>query len=74
LAQALELIEMKQPSAVQTSMTKLFLADKAVEIVLTCQRVLGAYGYAQGFSMERLVRMFWHCLFLAAPRRFKRAI
>jgi alkylation response protein AidB-like acyl-CoA dehydrogenase len=56
LAQALELIETKQPSAVQTSMTKLFLADKAVEIVLTCQRVLGAYGYAQGFSMERLVR------------------
>jgi len=44
------------PSAVDTSMAKLFVSDNAVEIVLACQLVLGAYGYAQGFAMERYVR------------------
>jgi len=44
------------PSAVDTSMAKLFVADMSVEIVLECQRVLGAYGYAKGFAMERYVR------------------
>jgi len=45
-----------QPSAVETSMAKLYVADTAREIVLTCQQVLGAYGYAHGFAMERYVR------------------
>lgn len=44
------------PSAVDTSMAKLFISDTAVEIVLECQKVLGAYGYAHGFAMERYVR------------------
>jgi alkylation response protein AidB-like acyl-CoA dehydrogenase len=44
------------PSAVDTSMAKLFISDNAVEIVLACQRILGAYGYAHGFAMERYVR------------------
>ncbi len=44
------------PSAVDTSMAKLFISDNAVEIVLTCQRIMGAYGYAHGFAMERYVR------------------
>ena len=44
------------PSAVDTSMAKLFVSDTAREIVLTCQQVLGAYGYAKGFAMERYVR------------------
>lgn len=44
------------PSAVDTSMAKLFVSDNAVEIVLACQRVMGAYGYAHGFAMERYVR------------------
>lgn len=44
------------PSAIDTSMAKLFISDNAVEIVLACQRVLGAYGYAHGFAMERYVR------------------
>jgi alkylation response protein AidB-like acyl-CoA dehydrogenase len=56
LAHALDLIEANEASAVQTSMAKLFVADTAVEIVLVCQRVLGAYGYAEGFGMERYVR------------------
>ena len=32
-------------------MAKLFVSDTAREIVLSCQQVLGAYGYAQGFAM-----------------------
>ncbi len=45
-----------QPSAVETSMAKLFLGDTTRDIVLSCQQVLGAYGYAHGFAMERYVR------------------
>ena len=56
LESSLDLIDRGEPSGVQTSMTKLFVADAVVELVLKCQRILGAYGYAQGFAMERLVR------------------
>ncbi|MGH0029813.1 MAG: acyl-CoA dehydrogenase family protein [Myxococcota bacterium] len=45
-----------RPCAVETSMAKLFVADTAVEIALTCQRVMGAYGLAEGHDMERHVR------------------
>jgi alkylation response protein AidB-like acyl-CoA dehydrogenase len=45
-----------QPSAVETSMAKLYVADTTKEVVLSCQQVLGAYGYAHGFAMERYVR------------------
>lgn len=44
------------PSAVETSMAKLFVADQCRNIVLACQQVMGAYGYAKGFQMERYVR------------------
>lgn len=44
------------PSAVDTSMAKLFVSDTTRDIVLTCQQVLGAYGYTHGFAMERYVR------------------
>jgi len=42
--------------AVESSMAKLFVAEHAVEIVLACQRVLGAYGCARDYDMERYVR------------------
>jgi len=45
-----------KPCSVETSMAKLFVADTAVEIALLCQRVLGAYGLAEGYDMERHVR------------------
>ena len=45
-----------QDAGVATSMAKLFVSDTAVEIVLTCQRVLGAYGYVGDGDMERYVR------------------
>ena len=56
LAQAAWLVQERKNSAVQTSMAKLYVAETTVDIVLTCQRVLGAYGYAEGFGMERYVR------------------
>jgi alkylation response protein AidB-like acyl-CoA dehydrogenase len=49
-------VQKGQPSAVETSMAKLFVCDTTRDIVLACQQVLGAYGYAHGFAMERYVR------------------
>jgi alkylation response protein AidB-like acyl-CoA dehydrogenase len=45
-----------RPCSVETSMAKLFVADTAVEIAIACQRVMGAYGLAEGHDMERHVR------------------
>lgn len=56
LTQAAWLVDQNLPSAAQTSMAKLYVAETAVEIVLSCQKVMGAYGYAEGFNMERYVR------------------
>lgn len=42
--------------AVESSMAKLFCADTCAEIVLECQRVMGAYGYSEEYDMERYVR------------------
>jgi len=57
LQHAAWLVETGQPSAVATSMAKLFISENAKDIILSCQQyVMGAYGYAQGFNMERLVR------------------
>lgn len=56
LMSAAQKVHARQPSAVDTAMAKLFVSDTAREIVLSCQQVLGAYGYAQGFAMERYVR------------------
>jgi alkylation response protein AidB-like acyl-CoA dehydrogenase len=44
------------PCSVETSMTKMYVCEIGTEIVLTCQKVMGAYGYARGFDMERHVR------------------
>ena len=56
LAHAAALVENHQNSAVATCMAKLFVCETASEIVLACQKVMGAYGYAEGFKMERYVR------------------
>jgi len=46
-----------ETSAVDTCMAKLFVSETAKGIVLACQQsVMGAYGYAEGFQMERYVR------------------
>jgi len=41
---------------VESSMAKLFIADTGVDIVLKCQQVMGAYGCASDYDMERYVR------------------
>lgn len=41
---------------VESSMAKLFIAETGVEIVLKCQQVMGAYGCAEEYDMERYVR------------------
>jgi len=57
LQNAAWLVETRQQSAVATSMAKLFITEKAKNMVLACQQyVMGAYGYAKGFNMERYVR------------------
>jgi len=43
-------------ATVEMSMAKLFVTETALDIVLTCQRILGAYGYVRDFDMERYVR------------------
>lgn len=42
--------------SVESSMAKLFIADTGVDIVLKCQQVMGAYGCAEEYDMERYVR------------------
>jgi alkylation response protein AidB-like acyl-CoA dehydrogenase len=56
LYHAAALADEGRPCSVETSMAKLFIGDTAVEIVLACQRILGAYGCAEGYDMERYVR------------------
>ena len=45
-----------RPASVEASMAKLFVGENAVDIVLSCQRVMGAYGCAPEYDMERHVR------------------
>lgn len=50
------LLQEGKPASAETSMTKLFVSDTCRDVVLSCQQILGAYGYAEGFGMERYVR------------------
>ncbi len=56
LAHSADLVDRGLPSAVQTSMTKLHISETVRNVVIDCQTVMGAYGYAEGFNMERYVR------------------
>lgn len=56
LDSAADLVDRGEPSAVQTSMAKYWISETVRDIVITCQMVMGAYGYAEGFNMERYVR------------------
>lgn len=50
------LVDQNLPAAVETAMTKLFVCDTCRDIVLSCQQIMGAYGYVRDFDMERYVR------------------
>ena len=56
LDSAADLVDRGEPSAVQTSMAKYYISETVRDIVIACQQVMGAYGYAEGFNMERYVR------------------
>jgi alkylation response protein AidB-like acyl-CoA dehydrogenase len=56
LYHATGLAQADRPCSVETSMAKLFVAETAVQIALTCQQVMGAYGLSEGHAMERHVR------------------
>jgi len=50
------LLERNEPSPVETAMAKLYVCETARNIALTCQTVMGAYGYAVEYNVERYVR------------------
>jgi alkylation response protein AidB-like acyl-CoA dehydrogenase len=45
-----------RPCGIETSIAKLFVCEVAKEVVLSCQTVMGAYGYIAENDMERYVR------------------
>ena len=53
---AAEILDQHKVGSLETSMCKLFVCDTAKEIVLSCQQIMGAYGYIKEFNMERYVR------------------
>ncbi len=54
--QAADRLDQGINASLETSMAKLFVCDTAKDIVLSCQQILGAYGYIKEFDMERHVR------------------
>ncbi len=56
LGHASALVQARKPSALESSMTKLFCCEGAAEITLACQRVMGAYGLSDLTDVERYVR------------------
>jgi alkylation response protein AidB-like acyl-CoA dehydrogenase len=50
------MLQTGKPSKAITAMAKLFVCDTAKDIVLSCQQVMGAYGYVEEFDMARYVR------------------
>jgi alkylation response protein AidB-like acyl-CoA dehydrogenase len=54
--QTAETLDREGKAPLETAMSKLFVCQAAQEIVLTCQQILGAYGYIKEFDMERHVR------------------
>jgi alkylation response protein AidB-like acyl-CoA dehydrogenase len=56
LYHAAQLADEDRPCGAETSIAKLFVCETAKEVVLSCQSVMGAYGYIKQFDMERYVR------------------
>ena len=50
------LADQGRPCGVESSMAKLFVTETAEEIVLACQKVMGAYGCSTEYDMERYAR------------------
>jgi alkylation response protein AidB-like acyl-CoA dehydrogenase len=54
--QCAELAQAERPCSVETSMAKLFVAEAATRVALSAQRILGAYGYALEYDVQRYLR------------------
>jgi alkylation response protein AidB-like acyl-CoA dehydrogenase len=50
------LLQDRHPCPVETSMAKLFVSESATRIALSAQRILGAYGYAMEYDVQRYLR------------------
>lgn len=50
------LAQQSQPCRLETSMTKLHICEAGKKIALDAQTILGAYGYAKDYDVERYVR------------------
>ena len=51
-----QLAQDEQPCSVETSMTKLYVAEAATRVALNAQKILGAYGYALEYDVQRYLR------------------
>ncbi len=49
-------IDAGKPNSVMAAMTKLFVADTAMEVVNTALQIHGGYGYVQDYPIERMYR------------------
>ena len=56
LYHAADMADRNEPCTVETSMAKLFVCQEVQEVVLACQRIVGAYGCVTGSDMDRYVR------------------
>ncbi|MCL6646262.1 MAG: acyl-CoA dehydrogenase, partial [Dehalococcoidia bacterium] len=50
------LAQEERPCSVETSMAKLFVCEAATRVALNAQKILGAYGYAMEYDVQRYVR------------------
>jgi len=56
LYNAAGMADRNEKCTVETSMAKLFVCQEVQEVVLACQRIVGAYGCVTGSDMDRYVR------------------
>lgn len=56
LYNAADMANRKESCTVASSMAKLFVCQEVQEVVLACQRIVGAYGCVVGSDMDRYVR------------------
>lgn len=51
-----QLAQEEHPCSIETSMAKLFVAEAATRVALNAQKILGAYGYAMEYDVQRYLR------------------
>ena len=56
LYNAAQLVQDRKPSALESSMSKLYCCEGAADVTMACQRIMGAYGLSDLMDMERYVR------------------